>query len=45
MERLVDSELLSLVRRGEPEAVDDLLVRLAGERCSLARLGVALGEV
>lgn len=43
MATLVDSELLALVRRGEPAAIDDLLVRVAGESCRLGRLGVALG--
>lgn len=41
--RLVDSELLALVRGREPEAVDRLLALVAGESCILARLGVALG--
>ena len=43
MERLADSELLALVRRGERAAVDALLVRLAGDGCTLGRLGVTLG--
>ena len=42
MERLVDSDLLSLVQRGEREAIDGLLQRLAGEACTLGRLGVEL---
>jgi precorrin-2 dehydrogenase/sirohydrochlorin ferrochelatase len=41
--RLVDSELLALVRDREAEAIDRLLARVAGESCSLARLGIALG--
>lgn len=43
MGRLVDSELLSLVRRGEPGEIDALLGRLAGDGCTLGRLGVAVG--
>ena len=42
MEQLVDSDLLSLVQRGEREAIDGLLQRLAGETCTLGRLGVVL---
>jgi len=42
MERLVDSDLLCLVQRGEREAIDGLLQRLAGETCTLGRLGVVL---
>ena len=45
MERLVDSELLSLVQRGEAAEIDALLTRLAGDACTLGRLGVELGEV
>jgi siroheme synthase-like protein len=44
MERLVDSELLALVRGGETAAIDALLERLAGETCTLGRLGVTLDE-
>lgn len=43
MEQLVESDLLALVRRGEREAIDGLLARLAGETCTLGRLGVVLG--
>jgi siroheme synthase-like protein len=42
--RLVDSDLLDLVRAREREAVDRLLARVAGESCTLDHLGVALGE-
>jgi len=44
MERLVGSELLSLVRDGETAAIDALLERLAGETCTLGRLGLTLDE-
>jgi precorrin-2 dehydrogenase/sirohydrochlorin ferrochelatase len=44
MARLVDSELLALVRRGETAAIDALLTRLVGEPCSLGGLGVAIEE-
>jgi precorrin-2 dehydrogenase/sirohydrochlorin ferrochelatase len=44
MERLVDSELLALVRRGDVGAIDGLLGRLAGEACTLERLGLEPGE-
>ena len=44
MERLLESELLALVQRGEPTAIDALLQRLAGETCTLGRLGVELAE-
>ncbi len=44
MARLVDSELLELVRDGSAGAVDALLARLAGEACTLRGLGVTLGE-
>jgi siroheme synthase-like protein len=44
MERLVDSELLTLVRHGETKAIDALLERLAGEACTLERLGLTLDE-
>ena len=39
--RLIDSPLLDLLRRGQWDEVDRLLGRLAGECCTLARLGVA----
>ena len=42
--RLIDSDLLDLVRAREREAVDRLLARVAGESCTLEHLGVALGE-
>lgn len=42
LDQLLDSDLLALVRRAEPEAVDALLTRIAGEGCTLGRLGVAL---
>ncbi len=44
MERLVGSELLALVRDGDTAAIDALLERLAGETCTLGRLGVTLDE-
>ncbi len=37
---LLDSPLLELLRRGDRPAVDRLLARVAGERCTLARLGL-----
>ena len=40
---LLDSALLDLVRRGAREEIDGLLTRVAGERLTLERLGVALG--
>lgn len=43
MARLIDSELLALVRRGERGAIDALLQGLAGDGCTLGGLGVALG--
>ncbi len=43
MDRLLDSDLLALVRRAEPAAIDTLLVGIAGEACTLGRLGIALG--
>jgi siroheme synthase-like protein len=43
MERLVDSELLDLVRRGEGAEIDALLTRLAGEACTLGALGLDVG--
>lgn len=42
MERLVGSELLALVRRGERTEIDALLRRLAGDECTLGRLGVTV---
>jgi precorrin-2 dehydrogenase/sirohydrochlorin ferrochelatase len=44
MERLVDSELLALVRDRRTVAIDGLLERVAGETCTLGRLGVTLDE-
>ena len=44
MQRLVDSDLLTLVRDGRTVAIDELLERLAGETCTLGRLGVTLDE-
>jgi siroheme synthase-like protein len=44
MTRLLDSDLLALVRRGERAPIDALLTRLAGDACALGRLGVALGQ-
>jgi siroheme synthase-like protein len=43
MTALLASPLLDLVRRGAWREVDALLVRVAGEGCTLARLGVAPG--
>jgi len=40
--KLLASPLLELVRRGQREEVDALLARVAGDRCTLARLGVVL---
>jgi precorrin-2 dehydrogenase / sirohydrochlorin ferrochelatase len=40
---LLDSPLLDLLRRGDRAAVEQLLVRVAGDRCSLDRLGVEAG--
>jgi siroheme synthase-like protein len=37
---LLDSPILELLRRGDRPAVDRLLARVAGERCTLDRLGV-----
>ncbi len=42
MERLADSDLLALVRREDAAGIDALLRRLAGEGCTLERLGVGL---
>jgi precorrin-2 dehydrogenase/sirohydrochlorin ferrochelatase len=44
MDRLVDSDLLALVRRRETTAIDALLTRLLGETCTLGQLGVAIEE-
>jgi len=41
---LLGSRLLELVRCGRPDEVDALLGRIAGEGCTLARLGVRLGR-
>jgi siroheme synthase-like protein len=41
---LLGSPLLELVRQGRREEIDALLGRVAGDGCTLARLGVALGE-
>jgi siroheme synthase-like protein len=43
LDRLLDSDLLGLVRKGEGAAVDALLSRVAGADCTLGRLGVRLG--
>jgi siroheme synthase-like protein len=43
MTRLVESDLLALVRARQADAVDRLLAGLAGAECTLARLGVRLG--
>jgi siroheme synthase-like protein len=42
MDQLLDSDLLALVRNAQPEAIDALLTRIAGEHCTLGRLGVPL---
>jgi siroheme synthase-like protein len=42
--RLVTSPLLDLLRRGRRHEIDALLARVAGEDCTLDRLGIALGE-
>jgi precorrin-2 dehydrogenase/sirohydrochlorin ferrochelatase len=42
--RLVTSPLLELVRGGRRGEIDALLCRLAGEGCTLDRLGVAIGD-
>jgi precorrin-2 dehydrogenase/sirohydrochlorin ferrochelatase len=42
--RLLTSPLLDLVRRGRRDEIDALLARLAGDECTLARLGVVVGE-
>lgn len=43
LDRLLDSDLLGLVRDGRADAVDALLGRLAGAGCTLRHLGVTLG--
>ena len=43
MERLVDSELLALVRRDDRAAIDALIAANTGEPWTLQRLGVDLG--
>jgi len=40
LQSLLDSPLLELLRRGDRPAVDRLLARIAGESCTLDRLGV-----
>ena len=40
LESLLDSPLLELLRRGDRTGVDHLLARIAGEGCTLDRLGV-----
>jgi siroheme synthase-like protein len=40
---LLDSPLRELLRRGDRTAVDRLLARVAGEHCTLERLGVEAG--
>ncbi|HUE31229.1 MAG TPA: bifunctional precorrin-2 dehydrogenase/sirohydrochlorin ferrochelatase [Verrucomicrobiae bacterium] len=40
---LLGSPLLDLVRQGRRAEIDALLARVAGDGCTLARLGVALG--
>jgi len=42
--RLVTSPLLDLLRSGRRTEIDALLSRVAGEGCTLDRLGIALGE-
>lgn len=39
---LVASPLLDLVRRGRPDEIDQLLTAVAGDACTLGRLGVRL---
>ena len=43
MERLVDSDLLALVRRDDRAAIDALIATTTGEPWTLQRLGVDLG--
>ena len=40
---LLTSPLLDLVRRGRRDEIDALLARVAGDGCTLTRLGVAVG--
>jgi len=40
LESLLDSPLLELLQRGDRPAVDRLLAKIAGERCTLASLGL-----
>jgi hypothetical protein len=40
---LLASPLLDLVREGRRQEIDALLARVAGEACTLERLGVTLG--
>jgi siroheme synthase-like protein len=44
MEALLDSRLLDVLRCGTAADVDAVLTRIAGARCTLARLGVGLPE-
>ena len=44
MEALLDSRLLDVLRCGTAADVDAVLTRIAGPRCTLARLGVGLPE-
>ena len=44
MESLLDSPLLGVLRGGTPADVEAILTRVAGARCTLARLGVGLPE-
>jgi len=41
---LLGSPLLDLVQKGRRDEIDDLLARMAGDRCTLDRLGVDLGS-
>ncbi|HLY36990.1 MAG TPA: bifunctional precorrin-2 dehydrogenase/sirohydrochlorin ferrochelatase [Candidatus Binatia bacterium] len=45
LEALLDSRLLDVLRLGTAAEVDAVLTRVAGPRCTLARLGVGLPEV
>ncbi len=44
MAALLESPLLHLLREGRRDEIDALLVRVAGARCTLDRLGVVLGR-
>lgn len=44
LESLLDSPLLALLRDGGRDDIDALLARIAGPRCTLAHLNVALSE-